>query len=255
VAYTVEFIRRLGPEVHVMAVCQPTVPVLGAVSLLATLGDPHQPRSMTLMGGPIDARRSPTQVTRLALDHPLSWFEDVLVYRVPAGYPGSGRRVYPGFLQLSAFVAMNPRRHAESYRNYFFDVALGRDERASAHRRFYDDYNAVLDMPAEYYLETVRHVFQEFSLASGRWTVRLGDRELRVAPEDVRTTALFTIEGELDDISGLGQTEAAQSLCRSIPHDRRRHLVAEGVGHYGLFSGRRWREQIYPEVRAFIRAS
>jgi poly(3-hydroxybutyrate) depolymerase len=255
VAYTMEFIRRLGPELHLMAVCQPTVPVLGAVSLLATLGDPCQPRSMTLMGGPIDARKSPTDVTRFALEHPLEWFERSLVYHVPARYPGAGRRVYPGCLQLSAFIAMNPERHAKAYREFFFDVANGHAERAAAHCRFYDEYNAVLDMTAEYYLETVQHVFQEFSLAKGQWVVRLGDRELRVVPEDVRATALFTIEGALDDISGIGQTEAAQSLCRSIPHDRRRHLVAEGVGHYGLFSGHRWREQIYPEVRAFIRAS
>jgi poly(3-hydroxybutyrate) depolymerase len=210
---------------------------------------------MTMMGGPIDARQSPTQVTELATERPLSWFEDNLVYRVPPGNPGAGRRVYPGFLQLTAFVAMNPERHAQSYRDFYFDVALGREDRAEAHRRFYDEYNAVLDMPAEYYLETVRVVFQEFALAKGQWTVRLDGRDVRVTPEDVRTTALFTVEGEKDDISGLGQTEAAQSLCRSIPEQRRRHLVAAGVGHYGLFSGRRWREQIYPELRAFIRAS
>jgi poly(3-hydroxybutyrate) depolymerase len=255
VAYAMEFIRCLGPAVNVMAVCQPTVPVLGAVSLLATLGDPHQVRSMTLMGGPIDARRSPTQVTELAVGRPLSWFEDNLVHRVPPGNPGAGRRVYPGFLQLAAFMAMNPSRHAEAYRNFYFDVAAGREDRAAAHRRFYDEYNAVLDMPAEYYLETVKLVFQEFALAKGEWTVHLEGRDIRVAPEDVRETALFTIEGEKDDISGLGQTEAAQALCGGIPQGRRRHLVAAGVGHYGLFSGSRWRERIYPEVRAFIRAS
>jgi poly(3-hydroxybutyrate) depolymerase len=255
VAYAMEFIRRVGPGAHVMAVCQPCVPVLAAVSLLATLGDPRQVRSMTLMGGPVDARRSPTQVTELALEQPLSWFEDNLVYRVPPGNPGAGRRVYPGFLQLTAFVSMNPSRHAEAYRDFYFDVAMGREDRAAAHRRFYDEYNAVLDMPAEYYLETVDLVFQKFALAKGEWKVRLDGREIRVAPEDVRETALFTVEGEKDDISGIGQTEAAQSLCRGLPEGRRRRLVAPGVGHYGLFSGSKWRERIYPEVRDFIRGA
>jgi poly(3-hydroxybutyrate) depolymerase len=255
VAYAMEFVRCLDPGVHLMAVCQPCVPVLAAVSLLATLGEGHRVRSMTLMGGPVDARQSPTQVCQLARERPLSWFEDNLVYRVPPGSPAAGRRVYPGFLQLTAFVSMNPERHARAYRDFYFDVALGRADRATAHRRFYDEYNAVLDMPAEYYLETVRLVFQEFALAKGAWRVKLDGRAWKVAPEEIRDTALFTIEGEKDDISGIGQTAAAQTLCRNLPEARRRRLVAPGVGHYGLFSGSRWREKIYPEVRDFIRSA
>jgi len=255
VAYARDFIRKLGPEVHVLAVCQPTVPVLAAVALLEAEEDPCAPRSLTLMGGPIDARISPTQVTRFALEHPISWFEDYLIFTVPEGYPGAGRRVYPGFLQLGAFMSMNTERHARAYRDFFFDVAMGREERAEAHRRFYDEYNAVLDMPAEYYLDTVRAVFQEFALAEGRFMVRIDGTTKRVRPETIHRTWLLTVEGEKDDITGLGQTEAAHKLCSGLAPSRRRHLVAASVGHYGLFSGHRWRENIYPAVREFIRDS
>ena len=255
VDYVREFVRLLSPDLHVISVCQPTVPVLAAISLMAARKDEPKPRTMIMMGGPIDARKSPTAVNNLATKKPYSWFENQLIQRVPAKYPGYMRQVYPGFLQHLGFVAMNPDRHLNAHWDYYNHLLVGDGESAEGHRRFYDEYNAVLDMPAEYYLETVKLVFQEFALAKGEWRVRLDGRTLRVAPEDVRDTALLTIEGEKDDISGLGQTEAAQTLCRSIPPARRRRLVAEGVGHYGLFSGSRWRERIYPEVRAFVRAS
>ena len=247
-----ELIRHLGArDLHVMAVCQPTVPVLAAVALMAAAGE-VTPRTLTLMGGPVDARRSPTSVNQLATEQPLAWFEANMIHRVPAPHPGAGRAVYPGFLQLTAFVMMNPIRHLTAYRSYWFDRLRGADGDAAAqvHERFYDEYNAVLDMDAAYYLDVVRTVFQEHALARGTWDVA----GQRVRPEAITTTALFTIEGAHDDISGLGQTEAAHALCPGIPATRKRHLVAEDCGHYGLFSGHRWREVIYPELRAFVRA-
>jgi len=247
VAYVQEFIRHIGPEVHVMSVCQPTVPVLAAVSLLASGGEPT-PRTMTMMGGPIDARRSPTAVNNLAMNKSHSWFENNVIFRVPPNFPGAGRRVYPGFLQHTGFVAMNPDRHMTSHYDYFRDLIRGDDDSAEAHRQFYDEYNAVLDMPAEYYLDTIKTVFQDFALVNGTWEV---SGEL-VRPQDITTTALLTIEGELDDISGAGQTHAAHGLCSGIPKNRQFRYDAEGAGHYGIFSGRRWREKVYPEVRAFI---
>jgi poly(3-hydroxybutyrate) depolymerase len=247
VAYVQEFIRHVGPDVHVISVCQPTVPVLGAVSLMASAGE-RTPRTMTMMGGPIDARKSPTSVNTLATDRSHNWFENNVVYRVPMNYPGGGRRVYPGFLQYTGFVAMNPDRHATSHYDYFLDLIRGDEESAESHRQFYDEYNAVLDMPAEYYLDTIKTVFQDFALVNGTWEVA---GEL-VRPQDIRTTALLTIEGELDDIAGVGQTRAAHDLCSGIPKDRQFHYNAEGAGHYGIFSGRRWREMVYPTVRDFI---
>ncbi|MFN9389172.1 MAG: polyhydroxyalkanoate depolymerase [Betaproteobacteria bacterium] len=249
VHYVQEFIRLLGHEVHVISVCQPTVPVLAAVSLMADAGDAIAPRTRTMMGGPIDTRRSPTVVNNFATGRPLSWFESRVIQRVPARYAGFGRRVYPGFLQHASFIAMNAHRHVEAHRDFFNHLVVGDGESAEAHRRFYDEYNAVLDMAAEYYLETLRVVFKEHALPNGTWDVR----GQRVRPEAIRKTALFTIEGELDDISGVGQTEAAHGLCRGIPASRRDHLLMEGVGHYGIFSGRRYREQIYPRIRGFIR--
>jgi poly(3-hydroxybutyrate) depolymerase len=249
VDYIREFVRHLGPAVHVISVCQPTVPVLAAVSLIAAEGEPVQPRTMTMMGGPIDARRSPTAVTNLALKHPLSWFDRRLIERVPAKYPGFMRRVYPGFLQHMGFVAMNPDRHADAHWDYYLHLMKGDGESAEAHRRFYDEYNAVLDMPAEYYLDTIRTVFQEFALAKGAMRVH----GVPVRPEAITKTALLTIEGALDDISGNGQTEAAQALCAGIPAKRREHYLVPGVGHYGIFSGRKWRETIAPRIREFVR--
>jgi len=249
VDYVREWIALLSPDVHVISVCQPTVPVLAAVALMAANGGP-QPRSMTMMGGPIDARRSPTAVNNLAQKNPFSWFEQNLIQRVPSKYPGYMRRVYPGFLQHMGFVAMNPDRHLIAHWDYYHHLVQGDGDSAETHRRFYDEYNAVLDLPAEYYLDTVKTVFQEFALPKGRMFVR---GEL-VRPQAIRDTALLTVEGELDDISGNGQTEAAHALCLNIPRERRRHFMAPGVGHYGIFSGRRWREVIYPRVRDFIRA-
>jgi poly(3-hydroxybutyrate) depolymerase len=247
VAYVQEFIRYLGPEVNVISVCQPTVPVLAAVSLMATHGE-ATPRTLTMMGGPIDARKSPTAVNNLAMNKSYSWFENNVIYRVPANFPGAGRAVYPGFMQHSGFVAMNPDRHLNSHYDYFQDLIRGDDDSAEAHRQFYDEYNAVLDMPAEYYLETIRTVFQDFALVNGTWDV---DGTI-VAPQDITTSAFLTVEGELDDISGAGQTRAAHDLCTGVPANRQFHYDAVGAGHYGIFSGRRWREMVYPEVKAFI---
>jgi len=247
VDYVQEFIRHIGPEAHVISVCQPTVPVLAAVSLMASRGE-TTPRTMTMMGGPIDARKSPTSVNDLAVNKSHSWFENNVIQRVPPNFPGAGRRVYPGFLQYTGFVAMNPNRHVSSHYDYFLDLIRGDGDSAEAHRQFYDEYNAVLDMPAEYYLDTIKTVFQDFALVNGTWVVR-GEP---VRPQDITTTALLTIEGELDDISGAGQTRAAHELCAGIPQGRAFHYDALGAGHYGIFSGRRWREKVYPEVRGFI---
>jgi len=256
VNYVQEFIRHIQAvygNCHVMSVCQPTVPVLAAVSLMASRGE-KTPLSMTMMGGPIDARKSPTAVNNLAIHKSFEWFENNVIYRVPPNFPGAGRRVYPGFLQHTGFVAMNPDRHASSHYDYFKDLIKGDDASAEAHRKFYDEYNAVLDMDADYYLETIKTVFQEFKLVYGTWDVKGVDGKVeRVRPQDIRNTALLTVEGELDDISGSGQTRAAQELCASIPKNDRRHLEVEGAGHYGIFSGRRWREVVYPQVVAFIR--
>jgi len=248
VEYVQAFIRHLGAaNLHVVSVCQPTVPVLGAVALMAGRGE-TTPRSLVMMGGPIDARRSPTAVNNLATRNPLSWFENNVIHTVPAPYPGQGRRVYPGFLQHAGFVAMNPSRHLMSHWDFYTDLVKGDLDDANAHRRFYDEYNAVLDMPARFYLDTIRVVFQEFLLPRGQWHVR-GER---VDPSAIRDTALLSIEGELDDIAGLGQTEAVQALCTGIPAARRSHFIVEGAGHYGIFSGRRWREVVYPKVRDFF---
>jgi poly(3-hydroxybutyrate) depolymerase len=248
IAYVQDFIRHIGSDVHVMSVCQPTVPVLAAVSLMASAGE-KTPLSLTMMGGPIDARRSPTAVNNLAMTRSFEWFENHVIYRVPQNYPGAQRRVYPGFLQHTGFVAMNPDRHASSHYDYFLDLVRGDEDSAEAHRKFYDEYNAVLDLPAEYYLDTIKTVFQDFALVNGTWEV---DGSL-VRPQDIQRSALLTIEGELDDISGAGQTRAAHGLCTGIPRERQFHYDVEGAGHYGIFSGRRWREQVYPQVRDFIR--
>lgn len=248
--YVQDFIRFLGPNVHVVSVCQPTVPVLAAISLMATAKDPMLPKTMTMMGGPIDPRKSPTQVNDLATTKPFSWFENKVIYSVPANYPGSGRRVYPGFLQHAGFVAMNPSRHAQSHWDFYMHLREGDNESAEEHRKFYDEYNAVLDMPAEYYLDTIKTVFQDFDLPRGTW--RVEDKLVR--PQDIKTVALLTVEGELDDISGSGQTRAALDLCSSIPASRKEHFEAEKCGHYGIFAGRRWREVISPKIGAFIKA-
>jgi poly(3-hydroxybutyrate) depolymerase len=251
----VDFVRRTihrlgGDRLHVIAVCQPTVPVLAAAALIAGAGEP-QPRSLVLMGGPVDPRRSPTSVNNFAGKHSVQWFERTLIDRVPAVYPGRGRRVYPGFLQHAGFMAMNPVRHIGSHWSFYRHLVEGDLADADEHRRFYDEYNAVMDLPGEYYLDCIRVVFQQHLLPRGLWDVR----GARVDPTAIRDSALMTIEGERDDISGPGQTRAAHDLCTGIPSDWQRHLTVEGAGHYGIFSGRRWRQSIYPQVRDFIAAA
>ena len=258
VNYVQEFVQLLQGaygNCHVISVCQPTVPVLAAVSLMASRGD-KTPLSMTMMGGPIDARHSPTAVNDLAAKRSYEWFENNVIYRVPEGFPGVGRRVYPGFLQYTGFVAMNPDRHMVSHYDYFKDLIKGDGASAEAHRKFYDEYNAVLDMDACYYLETIRTVFQEYKLVNGTWDVRSSNgTPERVRPQDITATRLLTVEGELDDISGPGQTRAALDLCSGIAAADKQHFEAAGAGHYGIFSGRRWREVVYPQVRDFILSS
>ena len=248
VAYIEDFIRHIGADnLNVMSVCQPTVPVMAAISLMAARGE-KLPRSMVMMGGPIDARRSPTSVNNLATRKPMSWFENNVIHTVPQPYPGKGRHVYPGFLQHAGFIAMNPSNHFMSHWEFYSNLIKGDMLDADSHRKFYDEYNAVLDMPAEYYLDTIKTVFQDFLLPLGKWKV---NGEL-VKPGAIKGPALMTIEGELDDISGVGQTAAAHDLCTGIPRSRQKNLVVQGAGHYGIFSGRRWREIVYPQVREFF---
>jgi poly(3-hydroxybutyrate) depolymerase len=255
VNYVQEFIRHLQGKYgncHVISVCQPTVPVFAAISLMASRGE-TTPLSMVMMGGPIDARRSPTSVNNLATTKPYEWFENNVIYQVPSNFPGAGRRVYPGFLQHTGFVAMNPDRHASSHYDYFQDLIKGDDASTEAHTKFYDEYNAVLDMDADYYLDTIKTVFQEFKLVNGTWDVKSVAGKLeRVKPADIKTTAVMTVEGELDDISGAGQTKAALNMCSGVPAGNKKHLEAKGAGHYGIFSGRRWQTVVYPSVKAFI---
>ncbi len=249
--YVIDFIHTLGPDTHVLAVCQPAVPVLAAVSLMASRQDPLAPRSMTLIGGPIDTRRSPTVPNDLATTHPLSWFEKNLLATVPATYPGFGRRVYPGFLQLSGFISMNMQRHVDAHQGFFNHLVEGDGDSAEQHRAFYREYLAVMDTSAEFYLQTIHTVFQEHALPRGV----MHHRGERVDPGAIVHTALLTIEGGKDDISGPGQTEAAQDLCSGLPAARKLHYLQPEVGHYGTFSGRRWREQIVPVISEFIRSS
>jgi len=255
VQYVRDFIGHLQAKYgncHLISVCQPTVPALGAVSLMASQGE-KTPVTMIMMGGPIDARRSPTSVNNLATQRSHAWFENNVIFRVPPNYPGAGRLVYPGFLQHAGFIAMNPDRHANSHYDYFQNLMRGDQSSVESHRKFYDEYNAVLDMDAAYYLETIKTVFQQFALPNGVWDVRTpGGKRERVRPQDIRRTALLTIEGELDDISGSGQTRSAHDLCTGIPAGERRHLEVKGAGHYGIFSGSRWRTVVYPQVRDFI---
>lgn len=248
IGYVREFIRHLGPNVHLISVCQPTVPVMAGVSLMASAGEKALPKSMTMMGGPIDTRVGETQVNALAQRKSLSWFKNHVIYSVPSQYPGYLRKVYPGFLQHAGFIAMNPDRHMQSHYDFYLHLLKGDMEDADSHRGFYDEYNAVLDLPAEYYLQTIEVVFQKQLLPRGLWKVH-GDP---VRPQDIKSVALMTVEGELDDISGAGQTQAAHQLCTGIPKARQTDFVVPGAGHYGIFAGRRWREVVYPKVRQFI---
>ncbi|HYE53030.1 MAG TPA: polyhydroxyalkanoate depolymerase, partial [Azospirillaceae bacterium] len=244
IAYIIDFLHFLGPDTHIMAVCQPAVPVLAAVALMAQMDDPDQPRSMTLMGGPIDTTAAPTQVTQLAATRDIEWFERHVVTAVPPYYPGGLRQVYPGFIQLTGFMSMNLDRHIDAHVNLFNHLVRGDGESAESHRRFYDEYLSVMDLPAEFYLQTVNTVFQEHKLPKGTMTWR----ELKVDCSAIGKTALMTVEGELDDISAPGQTIAAHRLCSGLPADKKVNLLQKGVGHYGIFNGRKWRENIMPQV-------
>jgi poly(3-hydroxybutyrate) depolymerase len=247
--YLVEFMRKLGPDFHVIAVCQPAPLTIAAVSLLAQWDDPAQPKTMTLMGGPIDTAAAPTAPTELANQRSMSWFENHCITTVPTTYPAAHRRVYPGFLQLGAFIAMNADRHLNAHLRMFRHLVEGDGESIAAHRRFYDEYMSVMDITADFYLQTLQRVFRERWIATGQFVWR-GES---VNPSAIKRTALLTVEGELDDISAPGQTIAAHVICSGIPGDRRRNHLQPGVGHYGIFNGRRWREHIVPEVSRFIR--
>ncbi len=246
--YIIAFCRYLGPDVHVIAVCQPSVPVLAAAALMAEAKDPRQPRSLTLMGGPIDTRQSPTVPNDLAMRNSMMWFRQNVISTVPFGHPGAMRRVYPGFLQLTSFISMNLDRHVNAHMRQFEHLIKGDDDHTESHRAFYDEYLAVMDLSAEFYLQTIEVVFKEHLLPRGEWI----SRGRKIDPSFIET-ALMTVEGELDDISGLGQTKAAHALTPNIPGARHVHWEQPRVGHYGIFNGRKWREQIMPRVRAFIR--
>jgi poly(3-hydroxybutyrate) depolymerase len=246
--HIIEFLHVLGPGAHVVAVCQPSVPVLAAVSVMAEGQDPAQPRSMTLMGGPIDTRCNPTQVNELATTRPLEWFERNVIGTVPLRYPGAFRRVYPGFLQLAGFMTMNLDRHVTAHVDLFHHLVKGDGESAEATRKFYDEYMSVMDLPAEFYLQTIREVFQEHALPLGKFR----SRGRPVDPAAIERTALLTVEGENDDICAVGQTFAAHALVTGLPAAKKQHHLQPGVGHYGVFNGRRWSNEIYPIVKAFI---
>ena len=243
-----DMLRVLGPRPHVVAVCQPGPPVLAAATRMAEDEDPSRPASMTFMGSPIDARLSPTAPNKLAEERPFAWFKSNMIYTVPPPHPGVGRRVYPGFVQLYSFMSMNAQRHQDAHKADFEHLVLGDGDQAAKHLEFYDEYLSVLDLTEEFYLQTIDIVFQQHLLPRGLLTHR--GREIR--PAVVKDIALMTVEGELDDISGVGQTQAAHVLCTEIPDDKRMLYVQPGVGHYGVFNGRRFREEIYPRVRSFI---
>jgi poly(3-hydroxybutyrate) depolymerase len=249
--YMMQFIAAIGPGVHVVAVCQPCVAALAATALMAEDDHPAQPRSLTLMAGPVDCRVNPTGVNQLATSKPIEWFERNLISHVPLPHRGHMRRVYPGFVQLSAFMSMNLERHKQQFRNLYDHLVRGEEEQAQVIRVFYDEYLAVNDLPAEFYLETVEKVFQTYDLARGQ----LMYRGRRVDPSAIRRTWLMTVEGERDDICAVGQTVAAQDLCTGVRPYMKVHHIQTGVGHYGVFSGRRWNQQIYPRVRDTIHAA
>ena len=247
--YILEFFRFFGGDVHVMAVCQPTVPVFAAVALLEAEDDPAVPRSMILIAGPIDVRENPTAVNRFAEARSIEWFRRNVITQVPWPYPGVMRNVYPGFLQLSGFMGMNFDRHATAHRDLFHNLIKGDGDSADKHREFYDEFLAVMDLTAEYYLQTIETVFLEHRLPQGVMT----HRNTLIDPTKIQTTALMTVEGERDDISGVGQTHAAQTLCKNLSHNKRQHHVQSGVGHYGVFNGSRFRSEIAPKITHFTR--
>jgi len=249
--HMIQFIEAIGPGTHVVAVCQPCVAALAATAIMAEDDNPNQPSSLTLMAGPVDCRVNPTEVNKLANSKPIEWFEKNLITHVPLPHAGFMRRVYPGFIQLSAFMAMNPERHKQAFKDMYAHLVTGDVEKAATIQTFYDEYLAVNDLPAEFYLETVQKVFQTYDLPAGK----LSYRGRTVNPKAIRRTALLTIEGERDDICAVGQTVAAHDLCSSIRPYLKNHHIQTGVGHYGVFSGRKWNQQIYPRVRDAIHAS
>lgn len=247
--YVMEMIRHIGPDVHVMAVCQPGPPVLAATAIMSEADDPCVPKSMILMGSPIDPRESPTVPNKIASQHPLEWFEQNAVDIVPYHYPGVGRAVYPGHYQLAGFMYMNLDKHYSAHVKLYENLVKGDGESTDKHRKFYDEYLSVMDLSADFYLETIDTVFQECSLPRGIMT----HHGYKVKPSAIKKTALLTIEGEKDDISGVGQTKAALTLCKNIPDDRKENYLQKDVGHYGVFNGSRWRNDIQPRIAAFIR--
>ena len=251
IEHLIRFLEAIGPRAHVVAVCQPCVAALVATAVMAQDGHAAQPRSMTLMAGPIDTRVNPTKVNELAKSKPIDWFEQNLIATVPLRYPGAFRKVYPGFVQLAAFMSMNIERHLKAHRELYDNLAKGEHEKAQVTKAFYDEYFAVLDLTAEFYLETVRLVFQEHLLPAGQ----LEFRGERVEPRAIRRTMLLTVEGERDDICAVGQTAAAHELCSGLRPYLKRHHMQPGVGHYGVFSGNRWNSQIYPLLKNVILAS
>lgn len=251
IAQVMAFLEHIGPGTHLVAVCQPCPAVLAATALMAANDCPYQPKSLTLIAGPVDTRVNPTKVNELALSKPLSWFEQNVITTVPLRYPGALRRVYPGFLQVSGFVSMNLERHVRQHVDLYRHLVRGESDKATLIKDFYDEYFAVLDVAAEFYLETVDRVFQRSLLAQGKMTWR----GQPVEPAAIRRTGLLVVEGEKDDVCGVGQTLAAQELCTSIKPSKRRYYLQSGVGHYGVFSGSRWESQIYPVVRNFILAN
>jgi poly(3-hydroxybutyrate) depolymerase len=248
--YVIDMLHEMGPNTHVMAVCQPSVPVLAAVALMEQRGDPLAPASMTLMGGPIDTRRNPTAVNNLAAEHDLDWFRNNVIMQVPFPEPGFNRDVYPGFLQLTGFMSMNLDRHIGAHKDFFMHLVKNDGDSAEKHREFYDEYLAVMDLTAEFYLQTVETVFIEHRLPKGTMT----HRGTRIDPSAIRNTALLTIEGENDDISGLGQTQAAHDLCSNLAAEKKSHYVQPTVGHYGVFNGSRFRAEIVPRIVDFMRS-
>jgi polyhydroxyalkanoate depolymerase len=251
VDHLIKFLEVMGPGSHVLAVCQPCVAVLSAVAVMAQAGNPAQPRSMTLMAGPIDTRVNPTKVNELANKRDIAWFERTLTASVPVRYPGAFRRVYPGFVQLAAFISMNIERHVKAHKELYDNLANGEVEKAASTKAFYDEYFAVLDLTAEFYLETVRYIFQEYALPLGK----LKWHGATIEPSAIRRTMLLTVEGERDDICAVGQTVAAHDMCSKLRPYLKRHHMQAGVGHYGVFSGKRWENQVYPIVKNVILSS
>ncbi|HHI82924.1 MAG TPA: polyhydroxyalkanoate depolymerase, partial [Rhizobiales bacterium] len=249
VDYIIEMLRFTGPGTHIMAVCQPSVPVLAAVSVMNANDDEAIPASMSLLGGPIDTRSNPTAVNELAEKRGIDWFERNVIVQVPFPHAGFMRRVYPGFLQLTGFMTMNLDRHFDAHKELFWNLVKGDDDNASRHDRFYDEYLSVMDLTAEFYLQTVDEVFIRHSLPKGEFF----HRGVRVDPGAITRTALMTVEGELDDITGIGQTRAAHDICTGLAADKKNHYMQKGVGHYGVFNGRKFRRFIAPELSSFMR--